>query len=195
MGRVLYMLLILVALSPVATHAEITSTTEAEADTGGNTAEQGGTVETGSSGSQVKTTNVLGSEGGTVDIEIRTETNGEVRTESIKKQVPGGVEVNVTASSSGSVKTSVSKSEARGKVTMIVSGNATSVATLSTSFWTRIPLLSWFWRAGSESMSLDTESEVEGEGVVEGSVDEEEPSSPAGFQAFFRKLFSFLPFF
>ena len=128
----IYTLLMLAALSPVA-YAQIESTAEAETDTGGNNAGSGGTVETGDSAASVQTTNVVGEGGGTVKVEVRTETNGEVKTESIKKTVPGGVNVRVSASSSGAVKTDVKRTETNGKVTVTVQSAATG--TSSAPFW------------------------------------------------------------
>ena len=135
MTKTLYILLVLAALLPGAAYAQIQSTTESEVDTGGNTVRQGGTIETGGSASSVKTTNVVGEEGGSVEIEVRTETNGEMKTESIKKTVPGGVNVRVSASSSGAVKTDVKKTETNGKVTVTVQSTATG--TSSAPFWAR----------------------------------------------------------
>ena len=135
MTKTLYILLVLAALLPGAAYAQVQSTTEAETDTGGNNAGSGGTVETGDSAASVQTTNVVGEGGGTVKVEVRTETNGEVKTESIKKTVPGGVNVRVSASSSGAVKTDVKKTETNGKVTVTVQSTATG--TSSAPFWAR----------------------------------------------------------
>ena len=99
---IMYTLLILAALSPAIALAQIVSTTEADTDTGGNTVGSGGAVETGSAGSSVETSSVVGNGGGTVDIKIETKINGKVQTESIKKDIPsGGIRVDVSAKSSG----------------------------------------------------------------------------------------------
>ena len=101
MTKAIQALLILIAFSPAFVFAQIVSTTEAETDTGGNTVESGGVVETGASGASVQTTNVVGSDGGTVNITVKTEENGVVREETVTKKVPPGntkVQVSVDTS-------------------------------------------------------------------------------------------------
>jgi len=190
MGRVLYTLLFIAALSPSGALAQIVSTTESEVDTGGNSA--GGVVETGAAGSSVKTTNVVGEEGGTVEIEVRTETNGTIKTESIEKQVPGAVEVNVSATSkSGAV--NVEKKVEQGKVSVTVNGTSESAS--NTPFWTRIPFPTWFWQAEPKDAELSEASE-EGLEVEVASESGLASSPPFGdLRGLFKRLFSFLSFF
>jgi len=184
MKKTIHALIILTALSPAFAYAQINSTTEAESDTGGNTAESGGVVETGSSSSEVKTT-TIGGEGGSVKVEVRTETNGEVKTETVEKEISGGANVNVKASSnSGGVK--VESKEENGKVTVTVQGTGTP-----SGFWSRIPFPTWFSRPGVESESSEAEQTIEIE-----IRDKTETGSPfRNLHELFQKLFNFFSFF
>src|SRR3989344_5354148 len=184
MKKTIHALIILTALSPAFAYAQINSTTEAESDTGGNTAESGGVVETGSSSSEVKTT-TIGGEGGTVKVEVRTETNGEVKTESMEKEVSGGVQVNVKASSnSGDVKGV--KTLEKGKVTVTVQGTGTP-----SGFWSRIPFPTWFSRPAVEPEASEVEQTIEIE-----IRDEAETAPPfRNLYELFQKLLNFFTFF
>ena len=185
MKKTIHVLILLAALTPVFAYAQIESTTEAETDTGGNNAGSGGTVETGDSAASVQTTNVVGEGGGTVKVEVRTETNGEVKTESMEKEVSGGVQVNVKASSnSGDVKGV--KTLEKGKVTVTVQGTGTP-----SGFWSRIPFPTWFSKAGPESETSEVEQTIEIE-----IRDEAGTVSPfRNLYELFQKLFNFFTFF
>jgi len=185
MTKNLYVLLVLAALLPGAVYAQVQSTTEAETDTGGNTAESGGTVETGASSASVQTTNVVGEDGGTVKVEVRTETNGEVKTESVEKEVSGGIQVNVKASSnSGDV--NGMKAEEKGNVMVTVQGTGTP-----RGFWSRIPFPTWFSTAEPEPEASEVEQIIEIE-----IRDEAGTASPLrNLYELFQKLFNFFTFF
>ena len=185
MKKTIHVLILLAALTPVFAYAQIESTTEAETDTGGNSAGGSGAVETGASSASVQTTNVVGEGGGTVKVEVRTETNGEVKTESVEKEVSGGVQVNVKASSnSGDV--NGMKAEEKGKVMVTVQGTGTP-----SGFWSRIPFPTWFSRPGVESEASEMEQTIEIE-----IRDETETASPfRNLHELFQKLFNFFSFF
>ena len=185
MTKTLYILLVLAALLPGAAYAQVQSTTEAETDTGGNSAGGGGAVETGASSASVQTTNVVGEGGGTVKVEVRTETNGEVKTETVEKQVSGGATVNVKASSnSGDV--NGMKAEEKGKVMVTVQGTGTP-----SGFWSRIPFPTWFFKAAVEPEASEVEQTIEIE-----IRDEAGTASPfRNLHELFQKLFNFFSFF
>ncbi|RJR13400.1 hypothetical protein C4585_02165 [Candidatus Parcubacteria bacterium] len=183
MKKTIHILVLLAALTPVFAYAQIESTTEAEAGTGGNSAGSGGTVETGPSSSEVKTT-TIGGESGSVKIEAKASTNGNARTETVEKEISGGANVNVKASSnSGGVKV---ESREDGKVTVTVHGTGTPIG-----FWSRIPLPTWFSRPGVGSESSEMEQTIEIEVR-----DEAETRSPfRNLYELFQKLFNFFTFF
>ena len=185
MKKTIHVLILLAALTPVFAYAQIESTTEAETDTGGNNAGSGGTVETVDSAASVQTTNVVGEGGGTVKVEVRTETNGEVKTESMEKEVSGGVQVNVKASSnSGDV--NGMKAEEKGKVTVTVQGTGTP-----SGFWSRIPFPTWFSRPAVEPEASEVEQTIEIE-----IRDEAETAPPfRNLYELFQKLLNFFTFF
>ena len=87
---------------PTAFAATIHSETSASADSGGNVVGEGGRVVTGSASASASVyTNVSGNEsGGTVDISISTEQDGEVQTEERHIDVPAGTSVSVSVSTS-----------------------------------------------------------------------------------------------
>jgi len=82
--------------------ATIHSETSASADSGGNVVGSGGRVMTGSASASASVyTNISGdSSGGTVDISVTTERNGDVQTEERHIDVPAGTSVSVSVATS-----------------------------------------------------------------------------------------------
>lgn len=111
------------ACPPVALATTIHSVTSASADSGGNVVGEGGRVVTGSQSASASVyTNIFGgSSGGTIDISVTTEHDGEVQTEERHINVPPGTSVSV------SVGTSSANTGASSKATSVPAPQASSM--------------------------------------------------------------------
>jgi hypothetical protein len=128
---------------PVLASAQIVSETSADSDSGGNSAGSGGTTTTGDSSASARTTTVIDGGSGVVDIQVKTETNGEVHTETIKKEIKAGEEVHISTTSSTKGATAKPKTEAKAKANVEASvtiGKTVQSNVTSSTFWSRIPL-------------------------------------------------------
>ncbi|MEK7068284.1 MAG: hypothetical protein AAB964_00535 [Patescibacteria group bacterium] len=112
--------------APALLHAQVYSTVEATANTGGNTAESG-TVTTGnaSASANVQTTSINGSS----TVQIKTEANGQVYEETFSAPA-GGVDVRVNATPA---KTEVRVQSAQGRPAVGGKGESVLIYTATTS--------------------------------------------------------------
>lgn len=88
--------IVVLTFVPFIAGAQVYSSVNATANTGGNTAEEGGKVETGNASASAQTKTTTSS--GTSVTEIRTEVNGNVQTQTVEGE--GSVDVSVNATPS-----------------------------------------------------------------------------------------------
>jgi hypothetical protein len=92
MKKIFYILLTMgVVFMPHAIYADIHSTTNASASTGGNVVSPNGSVTTGSENASVDVSNIVGDNGnGTSTINIESGTNGQTNHQTITKPIQSG---------------------------------------------------------------------------------------------------------
>jgi len=140
--------------------AQINSETSAESETGGNT----GSGSTGNASASSHSTTVIdGSGNGTVEVHVRTETNGVVQEETIKKEVEGAVEVRVSTTStskSGAKPAPKTKTEAKAEATVEVKSGGIFSRVASTTFWRNFSLWTSFTGSGTTTVEVEDEGRV-----------------------------------
>lgn len=180
--------------SPVLVSAQITSETSAESDTGGN---RGSGTSGNASASSHSTTVIDGNGRGTVEVKVRTETNGVVQEETIKKEVQGTTEVRVSTTSKSAaqqkaeVKTKVEAKTEAGREDSAVQG-LSHVASTTFSLWRTIP--SWFSFGLKSTTTVKTN--IEDDGRVLGMIGRPHGTTTPGIgiRGFFAKMFDIVIF-
>lgn len=136
----------------VSNSGSVYSSTNASANSGGQTAGGGESVITGGAKASSHSTTIIegGEDGGTVEIETTTEVNGEVKQEVIKKDIPPGgvnIQTSVTAdSTAGSASSSVT---VNGEVATGSTPASTSASIFFGGLWegflNTLGSIFWFW--------------------------------------------------
>lgn len=176
-NKVIVLALVFVFFVPVLALAQIHSDTSAESDTGGNI----GNGTTGSASASSHSTTVIdGSGNGTVEVYIKTNTDGEVHEESIKKEVQGGVEVRVSTTSKPATKLT-QPTEAEAKVEAKTNVEIKNEGGMFSTFWRSFPLWTSF------STEDTTTVEVKDDGRVLTMIERTE-SEDAGISSLFSTI-------